>query len=75
MGHLQADVRLKIAGDGPLAGDVQAASDADQRIEWMGKLDKEKMGDFLGDCLLDHAIGLLRNFGLTIVESFAKGRP
>ncbi len=74
--HLQADVRLKIAGDGPLAGDVQAASDADQRIEWMGKLDKEKMGDFLGRaaCLIMPSV-CYETFGLTIVESFAKGTP
>ncbi len=74
--HLHADIRLKIAGDGPLAQRVQEASRADPRIEWLGQVDKANMSDFLGHakCLIMPSV-CYETFGLTIVEAFAKGTP
>ncbi len=74
--HLSANVRLKIAGDGPLADRVKAAADADNRIEWLGRIEKKEMFDLLGQatCLIMPSV-CYETFGLTIVEAFSKGTP
>ena len=74
--HLSAKVRLKIAGDGPLADRVKAAADADNRIEWLGRIEKKEMFDLLGQatCLIMPSV-CYETFGLTIVEAFSKGTP
>ncbi|MDC0317571.1 glycosyltransferase [bacterium] len=74
--HLKADVRLKIAGDGPLANSVKSAAVADSRIEWLGRIEKKQMTDLLGQatCLIMPSV-CYETFGLTIVEAFARGTP
>ena len=74
--YLQANIPLKIAGDGPLADRVQTAAAADSRIEWLGRIDKEQMADLLGmaACMIMPSV-CYETFGLTIVEAFAKGTP
>lgn len=74
--HLRENIRLKIAGDGPLAERVKAAAMADRRIEWLGRIEKKQMTELLGQatCMIMPSV-CYETFGLTIVEAFAKGTP
>ncbi|MDE0866827.1 MAG: glycosyltransferase [Rubripirellula sp.] len=74
--HINRDIPLKIAGDGPLAAKVQQAANSDSRIEWLGQIDKEQVTQILGNatCLIMPSV-CYETFGLTIVEAFAKGTP
>jgi glycosyltransferase involved in cell wall biosynthesis len=73
---LAANVPLKIAGDGPLAGEVRRAADEDRRIQWLGRRSSAEVLDLVGDatCLLAPSL-TYETFGRTVVEAFAKGTP
>ncbi len=74
--QLGQSLKLKIVGDGPLADQVRAAGQRDDRIEWMGYQSPKRVLELLSDaaCLIIPSIwyeGLPR----TIVEAFAVGTP
>lgn len=73
---LGAKVRLKIAGDGPLASEVAKAAAADPSIEWLGSRPTQDVM-----ALMKGATALLcpslwyEGFPMVIVEAFAVGLP
>ncbi len=73
---LGARMRLKIAGDGPLADAVQEAMQANPHIEWLGQLPYNAVLDTIGRAafLVFPSIGY-ETFGRTAVEAFAKATP
>jgi len=74
--QLGAEVRLKIAGDGPLAPRVSRAAKRFERIEWLGRQPRDRIFE-----LMKNARALLfpsvwyEAFPLVIVEAFAVGLP
>lgn len=69
-------ISLKIVGDGPLAGQVQAAAKKHQRVEWLGRLPKQQVIDLMKDAkvLLVPSVwyeGCL----MVILEAYAVGLP
>jgi glycosyltransferase involved in cell wall biosynthesis len=74
--QVRGAVRLIILGDGPLAGQVQAAADADPRIEWLGRRSPEEVLERVGEaaCLLMPSIWY-ETFGRTVIEAFSRGTP
>ena len=68
--------RLKIVGDGPLAGMVQDATLRSPDIQWLGPRPTVEVGELMGA-----AIALLfpsewyETFGLVVLEALARGTP
>lgn len=67
---------LHIAGDGDMAPDVRRASEADPRITYRGRLDREGVSEAMGRaaCLVFPSVWY-ENFPVTLVEAFARGLP
>ena len=69
-------VSLKIIGDGPLEGVVRQASDADPRIESLGRKSLSEVCEYLGKAaFLVFPSEWYEPFGRTIVEAYSKGTP
>jgi glycosyltransferase involved in cell wall biosynthesis len=74
--HLRGEVKLKIVGDGPLAGDVHAAAMRDRSIEWLGRRGVDEVMDLIGDAaVLIMPSNCYETFGRVAIEAFAKGTP
>jgi glycosyltransferase involved in cell wall biosynthesis len=73
--HVAGRLPLKIAGDGPLAGQVREAAGS-HGIEWLGEQPHQNVLTLLGKarCLIVPST-CFENFPRTIVESFAVGTP
>lgn len=68
--------QLKIVGDGPLRGAVEAAVKANSRIEYLGFRDKTFVNQLLKQCrALIFPSVWYEGFPMTIVEAFAAGTP
>jgi glycosyltransferase involved in cell wall biosynthesis len=73
---LAAPVRLKIVGDGPMAGIVQSAASRDSRLEWLGNKPRDEVDALIGEALfLVMPSNWYETFGRVIIEAFAKGTP
>jgi glycosyltransferase involved in cell wall biosynthesis len=73
---LSADLQLKILGDGPLAGLVADAAEADNRIDWLGHQSMEAVNSLIGEAkFLIMPSVWYEPFGLSMIEAFAKGTP
>jgi glycosyltransferase involved in cell wall biosynthesis len=69
-------VSLKIIGDGPLESVVRQASDADPRIEYLGRKSLSEVCEYLGRAaFLIFPSEWYEPFGRTIVEAYSKGTP
>jgi glycosyltransferase involved in cell wall biosynthesis len=69
-------VHLKIIGDGPLESVVRQASDADSRIEYLGRKSLAEVCEYLGKAaFLVFPSEWYEPFGRTIVEAYCKGTP
>jgi glycosyltransferase involved in cell wall biosynthesis len=67
---------LRIAGDGPLAAEVQAAAAADSRIAWLGPLANTEAQRMIAEAAMLAMPSLwYETFGRTIAEAFAGGTP
>jgi glycosyltransferase involved in cell wall biosynthesis len=67
---------LKVAGDGPLAAEVRAATAADDRISWLGHLSTSDANQLIGAATVLIMPSLwYETFGRTIAEAFAAGTP
>ncbi len=68
--------RLRIAGDGPLRDQVQAAADADASLEYLGRLDAPGVARLLADSAVAVLPSMFyEGFPLVLAEAFAAGRP
>jgi glycosyltransferase involved in cell wall biosynthesis len=74
--RLGMTIPLKIAGDGPLRGEVQAATLCMKNVELLGHLSKERVADLLRRA---HVVILpsiwYEGFPMVVVEAFAAGAP
>ena len=69
-------VRLKIIGNGPLAGRVSEACRRCDRIEWLGQLALSEVLKHVGEAsLLVYPSIAYETFGRSVVEAFAVGTP
>jgi glycosyltransferase involved in cell wall biosynthesis len=69
-------VSLKIIGDGPLESSVRQASEADPRIEYLGRKSLIEVCEYLGKAaFLVFPSEWYEPFGRTIVEAYSKGTP
>ena len=69
-------IRLKIAGDGPLAGLVQEAARANQHIEWLGPLPYHATLDTVGGAAFLVVPSIwYETFGRVVIEAYAKATP
>ncbi|NYF89849.1 glycosyltransferase involved in cell wall biosynthesis [Edaphobacter lichenicola] len=69
-------VRLKLIGDGPLESIVREASEADSRIEYLGRRSLSDVCEYLGNAaFLIFPSEWYEPFGRTIVEAYSKGTP
>lgn len=69
-------VPLKIIGDGPLAGEVAAATQANPNIEWLGFRPSEEIYEHMKNAMfLVFPSRWYEGLPRTIIESFAVGTP
>jgi glycosyltransferase involved in cell wall biosynthesis len=74
--ELGGAIPLKIAGDGPLAGEVKAAAENNSAIQPLGRRPLAEVIDLMGRAsLLVFPSLWYEGFPRTIVESFARGTP
>lgn len=74
--RLDADIPLRILGDGPLRDLVRDAAARDPRVEWLGWLGREEVFGTLREArFLVFPSIWYETFGLGMVEAFAVGRP
>jgi len=74
--QLEAEIPLKIVGDGPLANIVKSATDTTPAIEWLGQVSREHVADLMQRAsLLIFPSIWYETFGLVIAEAFAAGLP
>jgi glycosyltransferase involved in cell wall biosynthesis len=74
--QLPSNTRLKIVGDGPMAGRVSQAMNDDPRIEWVGRRTKEEVDQLIhrASCLIIPSI-CYETFGRAIIEAYVHGVP
>lgn len=74
--RLPRPIPLKIIGDGPLAGDVQAAMRTNPAIQWLGRKPLPEVLEILGDatCMVMPS-RVYETLGRTILEAFSRGTP
>jgi glycosyltransferase involved in cell wall biosynthesis len=74
--RLDMTMPLKIAGDGPLRGEVQAATQCMKNVELLGHLSKDRVANLLRRA---HVVILpsicYEGFPIVVVEAFAAGVP
>jgi glycosyltransferase involved in cell wall biosynthesis len=74
--HLGGAIKLKIAGDGPMAPMVRSAAKRDPAIEWLGNMTQDAVCRLIADASIvvvpSHCY---ESFSRVIVESFAAGTP
>jgi glycosyltransferase involved in cell wall biosynthesis len=67
---------LKVVGDGPMEGQVQAAAEDDDRIAWLGHLAAAEVHQVMGEAMALIMPSLwYETFGRTIAEAFSVGTP
>lgn len=74
--RLSGRLKLKIIGDGPLAGEVETAARRTPGVEWLGYRTPPELLAIVGEaaCLVMPSVWY-ETFGRTIIEAFAKGTP
>jgi glycosyltransferase involved in cell wall biosynthesis len=73
---LHTSVPLRIIGDGPLAPAVIEATASNPAIRWLGRQSHEQVLDAIGNArMLVFPSTCYETFGLSMIESLAKGTP
>lgn len=74
--QLPGNTKLKVVGDGLLAGRVSQAMNDDPRIEWVGRRTKEEVDRLIhkASCLIMPSI-CYETFGRAIIEAYVHGVP
>jgi glycosyltransferase involved in cell wall biosynthesis len=74
--QLGGKIRLKILGDGPMAGLVTEAVKEMPEIEWLGRIPLEQVYEVVGNAaFLVFPSEWYETFGRVAIEAFAKGTP
>ena len=74
--QLRNPIPLKIAGDGPLAAQVEAAARQLSHVTWLGRRSREETQALMGEAMmLIFPSKWYETFGRVAVEAFAAGRP
>lgn len=72
----KTSIPLKIAGDGPLAGEVARAASEHPRVEWIGYRSAGQIGALMKDAgTLIFPSEWYETFGRVAIEAFASGTP
>ena len=68
---------LKIAGDGPMRGEVQAATQCMKNVELLGHVSKDRISDLLRRRAHVVIVPSIcdEGFPMVVVEAFAAGAP
>ncbi len=75
MRHVQANVRLKIAGIGPDLDDLRALARGDDRIELLGPLSDRQLVETYANALAVPVVPRDEDYGLVTVEAMLSGKP
>ncbi|MEZ5371623.1 MAG: glycosyltransferase family 4 protein [Microthrixaceae bacterium] len=76
MKHLPDDLSLWVAGTGPLTDELQASTEGDERVEWLGRLsDAERDARMAGASVFCAPALGGESFGVVLLESMAAGTP
>ena len=69
-------IKLLVVGDGPMAGDVEKASQQSEMIEWVGQQPFEEVLRLMGEAKAVIVPSVVyETFGRTIIEAYATGTP
>ena len=74
--ELGSKIPLKILGEGPLASEIEFAIKDDSNINYLGKVSKQEVFEYLKDaaCLIFPS-SWYENFPMVILEAYAVGTP
>lgn len=76
MDRMPADVRLWVAGSGPLTGELQHRTAGDRRVEWLGRVsDHERASRMRGADVFCAPSLHGESFGIVLLEAMAAGTP
>ena len=74
--HLPSDVRVWVAGEGPQTVELQARTEGDERVEWLGRIDDAEVAARLRGADVFCAPSLHgESFGVVLLEAMAAGTP
>jgi glycosyltransferase involved in cell wall biosynthesis len=74
--QVHGGLQLRVAGDGPLAGDVVRASELDGSIVWLGRRSWPEILSLLGQAeFVIMPSECYESFGRVVIEAYAKGTP
>lgn len=68
-------LRLVIAGTGEAEADLRSLAGGDPRIEFLGRIDDERLIDLYGRCLAVPFVPVREDYGYVTLEAFASGKP
>ena len=76
MAKLPDDVRVWVAGDGPMTDELRARYGADRRVEWLGRISDDERNRRLAAASVFCAPSLGgESFGVILLEAMAAGAP
>ena len=68
-------MKLLLAGVGEAEADLRALAAGDSRIEFLGRVDDERLVALYADCLAVPFVPLREDYGYITLEAFASGKP
>jgi glycosyltransferase involved in cell wall biosynthesis len=75
MGHVHRDVRLRIAGTGPLEKELRSAARADRRIEFCGRVSSAELAALYAGSRAVAFLPYEEDYGLVTLEAMLCGKP
>ncbi|MBD3313414.1 glycosyltransferase [Candidatus Woesearchaeota archaeon] len=75
MKHIKADIRLKIAGEGPHRKQLMQLAKKDNRIEFLGYKSDNQLARLYSDALCVPFTSYLEDYGLVTVEAMKSAKP
>jgi len=75
MAHVKGDVRLKIAGTGPMEAELKAMAAGDARIEFLGFVNDEQVIDYYSNARAVLFMPYEEDYGLVTIEAMKSRKP